>query len=357
MIKFSHVIKKFDNFTPIKDIDGEVKKGAVVSIIGPSGVGKSTLLRMVNGLEKPTDGKVYVDDIEVNDKSRNAITRKVGMLFQSYNLFNHLNVIENLMIAQVEVLKRDKQESYEKGMELLKEVGLESKENSLPSELSGGEKQRVAFARALAVDPEVMLLDEPTSALDPNSVTIIKNLILNLAKSGKTILVVTHSMELAKDISNRVFYLDEGIIYEEGSPEEIFENPKKEKTQNFINKQNTIEFEVNKYFDYDSALNKIFEFCDKHNVGNRKANRIILVFEEIKGILSEKYDDPDINVKISLANNEADMIIKYKGEKSDINETRNDISLKLINGLVSKYEYAFDDNDEYKNKLSIVVKG
>ena len=160
MIKFAHVMKKYDNHTPLKDIDAEVKNGEIISIIGHSGTGKTTLLRMINGLEKPTNGKVFVDNIEVNDKNKNLITRKVGMVFQGYNLFNHLNVIENLMIAQVEVLNREKQEAYNKSMELLKEVGLESKENSLPSELSGGEKQRVAFVRALAVDPEVLLLDE-----------------------------------------------------------------------------------------------------------------------------------------------------------------------------------------------------
>ena len=184
MIKFSHIMKKYDDLTPLKDIDAIVNDGEVVSIIGPSGTGKSTLLRMVNGLEKPTSGSVFVDDIEVNDKNKNVITRKVGMVFQSYNLFNHLNVIENLMIAQIEVLKRNKQEAYDKSMNLLKEFGLESKEKSLPSELSGGEKQRIAFARSLAIDPEILLLDEPTSALDPNSVSMIEKLITKLKELG-----------------------------------------------------------------------------------------------------------------------------------------------------------------------------
>lgn len=237
MIKLSHIMKKYEVLCPLKDVVCEINSGEIVSIIGPSGTGKSTLLRMINGLEKPTRGKVYVNDIEVNDKNLPKIVRKVGMLFQSYNLFSHLSVIENLMIAQIEILKRDKQEAYDKSMMLLKEVGLESKENMYPNELSGGEKQRIAFARAETLDPEILLLDEPTSALDPNSVLVIKNLILSLAKSGKTIIMVTHSMDLAKSVSTRVLYLDEGVIYEEGTPEEIFENPKKVNTQKFISSQ------------------------------------------------------------------------------------------------------------------------
>lgn len=353
MIKFSHIMKNYDNLTPLKDIDGEVKNGEIVSIIGPSGTGKSTLIRMVNGLEKPTSGSVFVDDIEVNDKNKNLITRKVGMLFQGYNLFNHLSVIENLMIAQVEILKRDKQEAYNKSMDLLKEVGLESKENSLPSELSGGEKQRIAFARALAVDPEVLLLDEPTSALDPNSVTMIESLISSLKESGKTILMVTHSMKLAKAVSDRVFYIDEGIIYEEGTPEEIFKNPKKPNTQNFINTQNAIELKIDKYFDYDNTITKLLEFGSKHNLALRRTNRIILAFEETKQILFNRYDNPDVFYRIGLHIDSTDMLVKYKGEKFDIRDTKNDISLKLIEGLASKIEYSFDENDEYENVVEI----
>ena len=353
MIKFSHVMKKYDNITPLKDVCGEVKNGEVISIIGPSGTGKTTLLRMINGLEKPTSGKVFVDDIEVNDKNRNLITKKVGMVFQSYNLFSHLTVIENLMIAQVEILKKDKQSAYNKSIALLEDVGLMSKENSYPSELSGGEKQRVAFARALAVDPNILLLDEPTSALDPNSVSIIENLILNLVKDGKTILMVTHSMKLAKDVSNRVFYLDEGIIYEEGTPEEIFKNPKKINTQSFINSQNSIEFTIDKFFDYNNAIQKLIEFCEKHNIGIRRSNRIILVFEEIKQILFEKYNNPDIVIRIGLNNDITNMNIKYKGEKFDIRNTGNDISLKLIEGIATKIDYSFNENEEYQNVINV----
>ena len=356
MIKFSHIMKKYDKLTPLKDIDGIVEKGEITSIIGPSGVGKSTLLRMVNGLEKPTSGSVLVDDIEVIDKNRSLITKKVGMVFQSYNLFNHLTIIENIMIAQIEVLKRDKQFAYDKSIELLKMVGLESKEKSYPSELSGGEKQRVAFARALAVDPDVLLLDEPTSALDPNSVSMIQNLIVNISKSGKTILMVTHSMKLARSISSRVLYLDEGIIYEEGTPEEIFENPKKINTQKFINNQNSIEFKIDKYVDFNRMNASLIEFCLKHNIGIRRLNRIILIFEEVKQILFEKYENPDIVLRILIKSEETSVNIKYKGEKFDIRDTSNDISLKLVNGLAKNIDYIYNKNDEYENDFVIDIK-
>ena len=356
MIKFLHILKNYDNLTPLKDIDCEVKNGEIVSIIGPSGTGKSTLIRMVNGLEKPTSGNVFVDDVEVNDNNKNLIARKVGMVFQSYNLFNHLSVIENLMIAQVEILKRDKQDAYDKSMKLLKEFGLESKEKSLPSELSGGEKQRVAFARALAVDPEVLLLDEPTSALDPNSVSMIENLIASLKESGKTILMVTHSMKLAKAISDRVFYIDEGIIYEEGTPDEIFKNPKKPNTQNFINAQKSIEFKIDTTFDYLNSVNRLFEFCTKHHTSLRKTNRIILAFEEIIQILQDKYGSPCALIRLSLYADNNSIIVKYKGEKFNITESKDDLSLRVLEGIVSNIDYSFNENYEYKNVVEISLK-
>lgn len=353
MIKFSHIMKKYDNLTPLKDIDGEIKTGEIVSIIGSSGTGKSTLLRMINGLEKPSSGKIFVDDIEVNDKTKTLITKKVGMVFQSFNLFSHLSVIENLMIAQVEIFKRDKQTAYDKSIELLKEVGLEDKEDSMPSELSGGEKQRVALARALALDPEVILLDEPTSALDPNKVSVIETLILKLAKSGKTIVMVTHSMKLAKNVSNKVFYLDEGIIYEEGTPEEIFETPKKPKTQQFIYNQNFIEFRIDQNFDYTSSIAKLIEFCAKHNISVKQANKVMLVFEEVRQMLIDKYQTPYIVLCINYNKGDINISVKYKGEMFDIKDSKDDISLKLVEGLAKRISYSYNEDDEYENVVGI----
>ena len=356
MIRLSHIIKKYDNITPIKDIDAEIKTGEVVAIIGPSGTGKSTLLRMINGLEKLTSGKVFVDDIEVNDKNLSVITRKVGMVFQNYNLFNHLTVIENLMIAQIEILKRDKQVAYDKSIELLKEVRLLDKENSYPNELSGGERQRIAFARTLAMDPEVLLLDEPTAALDPKLVDEIKDLILKYAKTGKTILIVAHSMQLARDVSTRVFYLDEGTIYEDGTPDQIFDNPQKEKTHNFIKNQNVIEFKIDKRFNFTKDSIKLAEFCLNRNASLKLVNKTLLIFEEIiEQILFTKYENPDIKVRVSYKNEAVIMQIKYKGEKFDIKDSSNDISLKLVEGLASSIDYPYNENDEHNNKVEIKI--
>lgn len=356
MIKFSHIMKKYSNITPLKDINGVVETGTTVSIIGPSGTGKSTLLRMVNSLEVPTSGKVFVDDIEVNEKNIKEITKKVGMVFQNYNLFNHLTVIENLMITQIEILKRDKQFAYDKSIKLLKDFGLEKKENSYPRELSGGEKQRVAFARALAVDPEILLLDEPTSALDPNTVSTVERIIVDFAKLGKTVLMVTHSLKLAKEISDKIFFVDEGIIYEEGTPKEIIKNPKKLKTQLFINSRNTIKFEMDKFFDYNDAIVKLFEFCRRHHIETSKANKVMLIFEEVKQILFEKYENPKIDMKINFKSDETIINVKYEGEKFDIRNTTNDISLKIIEGIASKINYDFFENDEYKNAVEIKIE-
>ena len=356
MIKFSHVMKKYENITPIKDINYEIKEGEIVSIIGPSGTGKSTLLRMINGLEKPTSGKIYVDDIEVNDKNKKEITKKVSMLFQNYNLFNHLSIIENLMIAQVEILKRSKQEAYDKSIELLKEVGLLDKENSYPHELSGGQKQRIALARALAMDTKYLLLDEPTAALDPKLVSEVKELILKTAKMGKTILLVAHSMKLTRDVSDRVIYLDEGIIYEEGTAKEIFENPKKINTQYFVKNQRTIEIVINNLESFEDNTKELIEFCTKHNISLKQSNKLLLVFEEVvRQILFEKYERPEIIFRVKNNKDGMNITVRYKGEKFNIIDTKNEISLKVVKGLVSDIKYSFSADDEYKNVVEMEI--
>ena len=236
IISVKHLRKEYPNTTPLKDINIDVEKGEVISIIGPSGTGKSTLFRCMNLLEKPSSGKVYIDGIEITDSKSNIplLRQRMGMVFQNFNLFNNMNVVENIMAAPVDILHKSKKDAYEKAMELLKMVGLADKENAFPDELSGGQKQRVAIARALAMEPEIILFDEPTSALDPTMVGEVLNVIKNLAKQGLTMMIVTHEMKFAYDVSTRVLYLDDGIIYEEGTPEQIFKNPQGEKTRQFI---------------------------------------------------------------------------------------------------------------------------
>ena len=238
LIRIEHLRKEFPDVTPLKDVNLEVRPGEVISIIGPSGTGKTTLLRCINRLEEPTSGKIIIDDEEVTapkyDLTR--IRRKVGMVFQSFNLFSNLNVAENIMTGPVRLLNKTKQKAYDEAMELLERVGLSEKALNYPDELSNGQKQRIAIMRALAMNPEVMLFDEPTSALDPTMVGEVLQVIKGLAGDGMTMLIVTHEMQFANDVSDRILYMDEGVIYEEGTPEQIFGSPQKDKTKSFISR-------------------------------------------------------------------------------------------------------------------------
>lgn len=238
IIKVEHLAKTFGTNEVLKDIDFSVSSGDVISIIGASGSGKSTLLRCINLLEEATGGKIlfHGKDVLAGAINEDEYRTKVGMVFQSFNLFNNLSVLDNCMIGQIKVLRRGKQESEEKAMEYLSKVGMAQYIKAKPRQLSGGQKQRVAIARALAMNPEVLLFDEPTSALDPEMVGEVLDVMKALAESGMTMLVVTHEMAFARDVSNRVIYMADGRIEEEGSPKEIFSNPKKEKTRDFLSR-------------------------------------------------------------------------------------------------------------------------
>nr|WP_304511189.1 amino acid ABC transporter ATP-binding protein [Desemzia sp. RIT 804] len=239
MIKIEHLAKSFGENVVLKDINEEIKKGEVVVIIGPSGSGKSTLLRCLNLLEKPTEGEIIFDGTSltnVKENKLNHLREKMGMVFQSFNLFPHKNVLENMKIAPMKVKGIDDGVAEKTAIELLRKVGLEEKAQAYPSSLSGGQQQRVAIARALAMNPEVMLFDEPTSALDPEMVGEVLSVIQDLAESGMTLVVVTHEMGFAKKVADRVLFMDGGYIVEQGTPEEIFGNPKNARTQDFLAK-------------------------------------------------------------------------------------------------------------------------
>ncbi|OQY40676.1 MAG: peptide ABC transporter ATP-binding protein [Fusobacteriia bacterium 4572_74] len=238
MIKISNLHKSFGSLEVLKGITKEINKGEVVAVIGPSGSGKSTFLRCINMLEEITLGKVIVEGKDITDPkvNINKIRQNIGMVFQHFNLFPHKTVLENLMLAPMKVKKIKKEEIIEKAKNLLKRVGLENKENSYPDSLSGGQKQRIAIARALAMEPDILLFDEPTSALDPEMVREVLDVIRNLAKSGMTMVVVTHEMGFAKSVANRVFFMDYGVILEDASPKELFEAPTHERTKEFLDK-------------------------------------------------------------------------------------------------------------------------
>lgn len=236
IIKVNNLEKKFGQNLVLKDINIEVQKGEVVTIIGSSGSGKSTLLRCLNLLEEPTSGEILYKDENILEKKFDlrAYRTKVGMVFQNFNLFENKTVLENCTLSQEKVLKISKDKAQEKARKFLKLVGMDQYVNAKPSQISGGQKQRVAIARALCMDPEVLLFDEPTSALDPEMVGEVLEVMTKLAKEGITMIVVTHEMDFAREVSTRVLFMNEGIILENGSPEEIFTNPKNQRTKDFL---------------------------------------------------------------------------------------------------------------------------
>ena len=238
MITVKNLHKHFGKLEILNGIDEHIEKGEKVVIIGPSGSGKSTFLRCLNLLEQPTNGEIYIDGECITEKGTNVnkIREKMGMVFQQFNLFPHLTIMDNITLAPIKVKKMDKADAEKLAMELLERVGLTDKAQAYPAQLSGGQQQRIAIARALAMNPEIMLFDEPTSALDPEMVGEVLSVMKDLADAGMTMVVVTHEMGFAREVASRVLFMDEGVIVEQGTPEEIFDNPQNERTQSFLSK-------------------------------------------------------------------------------------------------------------------------
>lgn len=361
MIRLEHVKKSYGNVTPLKDADATINRGDVISVIGPSGTGKSTLLRMINALENVTDGHILIDGVDVTDSKNNipALRQKVGMVFQSFNLFEHLTVIENIMKPQIDILGRDRQTAYDKGATLLKQVGLFDKALQYPNNLSGGQKQRVAIARTLAMDPEVILFDEPTSALDPRMVTEVETVIQNLSDMGKTMLIVTHDMRFAENVSNRVFYMDEGLIYEDGPTEQIFHNPLKEKTRQFIYSQRALVLKLeNDCYDFAEMQGKISMYAYTNQIDFNKQNRIFSIFEELcRQILSPKGALP---AQFSLVADgdgaHISIVCDYGIAPFSVMDTENELALKLLLHSAPSLEYEeLSEDSQYKNRVKITL--
>ena len=236
MIEIKKLYKSYGDNEVLKGINQTVSEAEVLCMVGPSGSGKSTMLRCINLLEVPTSGEVYIDGELVTSQNINEIRTKMGMVFQNFNLFPHMTVLENVTCAPINVKGVSKADAEAKAMELLTRVGLDNKANAYPRSLSGGQQQRVAIARALAMDPEIMLFDEPTSALDPEMVGEVLDVMKDLAKEGLAMIVVTHEMGFAKEVADKVIFMDEGVIVEQGTPEEVLVNPSEERTKNFLSK-------------------------------------------------------------------------------------------------------------------------
>ena len=361
MIKIEHLKKVYPTATPLNDVSVEINDGDVISVIGPSGTGKSTLLRCINLLEKPTGGRILVNGTDVTDPKCDLqkVRQKLGMVFQSFNLFGHLTVIENIMMAPMDLLGKSKQEAYDEGMRLLRTVGLAEKALNYPDMLSGGQKQRIAIARTLAMDPDIILLDEPTSALDPTMVGEVQAVIRELAKTGKTMMIVTHEMNFARAISNRVFYMDEGGIYEDGTPEEIFEHPKRENTRRFIRKLKVLELNIqSRDYDFLGMAGEIDTYCAKNQIAPKLSNRIRLVFEESMQILASLLASPHIRAvcEYSGTTESAEWMIDYGGQPFDVTEKGDDLALAVLKGMTASMEYTREDGSELQNRLHLVIK-
>ena len=284
LIEVQHLRKEYSNVVPLKDVNATVERGEVISIIGPSGTGKSTFLRCLNRLETPTSGQILVDGVDMCDPNCDLPTmrRKMGMVFQSFNLFGHMLVAENIMYGPTKLLGVGKQEAYEEALRLLAQVGLKDKALNYPHELSGGQRQRVAIARGLAMHPDILLFDEPTSALDPTMVSEVLSVMKDLAAGGLTMLVVTHEMRFARDASSRVFYMDQGEVWEAGPPEQIFGNPERPETRAFIFRIRSWEWEVSyPDFDHPAMEASLEEFCARQFLGRRLVLACQHVVEEV----------------------------------------------------------------------------
>ncbi len=351
MIRVEHLQKNYGELQVLKDVNTCIHDGEIISIIGPSGTGKSTFLRCLNLLDKPSGGAIYINDVNLLSPDTNValLRQKMGMVFQSFNLFNHLSVLENVCIGPVKLLKKSKEEAEQRGVELLKMVGLAEKAHAYPDQLSGGQKQRIAIARCLSMEPEIILFDEPTSALDPTMVSEVLAVIRNLAKKGMTMAIVTHEMGFARDVSSRVFYMDEGVIYEEGTPEEIFEHPKKEKTRAFINRIRDFEYVIHGV-DYDLyELNaELMAFCGKHFQPFKVQHNLQLLTEELlqvvplsKGAqLTFSYSEKTSELMIELfLPGLTELVLGAEGEKEP-----DMISMSIINGLSKQVDEKLETN-------------
>jgi len=362
MIRIEHLKKEYPNVTPLKDVSVEIRDGNVISVIGPSGTGKSTLLRCINQLEKPTAGKIWVDDVEITDPrcDINKVRQKMGMVFQSFNLFGHKTVIENIMLAPMDLLGKSKQEAYDTGMRLLRTVGLAEKALNYPDELSGGQKQRIAIARTLAMDPDVILLDEPTSALDPTMVGEVQAVIRDLAKTGKTMMIVTHEMNFARAISNRVFYMDEGGIYEDGTPEQIFEHPRRENTRRFVRRLKVLELAIeSRDYDFLGMAGEIMAYCGKNQIAPKLSNRVQLTFEEAVQMILPALENPRLQAvcEYSESTERAEWTLHYGGAHRDLTQTDDELALAVLKGMTERMEYTWNEGAELPNELRLTVRG
>ena len=361
MIKIDHLSKSFGTLEVLKDVTVEIKAGEVISIIGPSGTGKSTFLRCINLLDRPDGGSISIDGVDILNPKTDVpkVRQKMNMVFQSFNLFSHLSVMDNLTLGPIKLLGMSKQDAERKSIDLLKVVGLAEKAESYPDELSGGQKQRVAIARCMAMDPKIILLDEPTSSLDPTMVSEVLSVIRRLAKDGMTMAIVTHEMDFARDVSNRVLYMDEGVIYEEGTPEQIFVHPQKEKTRTFINRIRSFTYHIGSP-DYDLyALNaEIKTFCEKQILPVKTRQNLILLVEEMLQYFNPILSTSLLDIHLAYSEKKESMEVVFESTGAamnllDTNQLLQKSGLTRIRNVTDSIDYCRLNN---KNRLTLILK-
>ena len=341
ILEVEHLVKSYDKkHIVLNDISFSLKKGEVVVFVGPSGCGKSTFLRCLNKLE-PIDsgeirlnGEIIARGEETKNKKVHEIRQKIGMVFQSYELFPNMTILENITLSPVIVQKRQKQEVQKEAEGLLKRVGLLEKKDAYPRQLSGGQKQRVAIVRSLIMNPDILLLDEITAALDPEMVREVLQVGLELAKDGMTMAIVTHEMDFARKISNRILFMYDGYIYEEGTPKEIFEHPKKELTKRFIQRLSSLTYKITSSdFDVEAMSDELMGYGEKLLIEAERLSKLMLAFEEIcMNNLLVDAENPDILVKVEYSEklDILTMLICYKGEKFDVHDSASKLFLDLL---------------------------
>lgn len=350
MINVTGLTKDFGSLSVLKGVDAEITKGEVVSIIGPSGCGKSTFLRCINRLETPTSGSILVDGVDLMDPAVNLskVRQHMNMVFQGFNLYEHLTVLENLTLAPIKLAGMSQEQAEARARELLQQVGLAEREDHFPKELSGGQKQRVAIARCLAMDPDVVLLDEPTSALDPTMVTEVLAVIRNLAKQGLTMLIVTHEMDFAREVSHRVFFMKDGVIHEQGPPDQIFDAPERAETRAFTQRVRSLELDLNSLtIDLYGMQGQVVRFCEKHLLTKRIQFNLTVILEEVYQLLKPAIADQQtftVSIEYSEKRRVTQFVLtmpkSYDGELREFANQRedyevHDLGTKLISGMTS----------------------
>ncbi len=356
MIEIRNLTKTYGNLVVFDNLNLTIEKGECVAVIGPSGVGKSSLLRLITLLEKPNQGNILINGIDItkNNININKIREKMGMVYQEFHLFSHLNVIDNITLALLKVKKEKKEIARIKAMKKLELVSLVNKAESFPDQLSGGQKQRVAIARSLVMEPDIMFFDEPTSALDPKMTSEVLSILKKLINKGMTILLSTHEMSFAKEVADRILYIDDANIYEEGTPKDIFENPKREKTKNFIRNLNIFSYQIHsKSFDFVEMMADIQDYCHRHNLDKSEAYHIQIAIEELTmEILAKHYIDalPNIEFFIEYNSDLTEITINYNYSGINYNpfaitpDYEKNIGMFLLTKILKTTDHQYTNN-------------